>query len=279
MASTSPSVLLIRTAGTNCDAELARAFALAGAAPSLVHVDALIRDPSMLARSPIIAIAGGFSYGDDIAAGRVLAVKLRTRLWSPLRDAIERGALMFGVCNGFQVLTQLGLLPGCIAGGWPGPGEGPPRPTVALAENAQGRFVDRWCRMAVDAESPCVWTAGLDGVDAARMVLPIAHGEGRVVGEPAVIERVLGDGLAPLRYASGDNPNGSMGDIAGMCDPSGRIFGLMPHPERYLSWAHHPSATRLGGGAGAGADGGAATPGLRMFQNAVAAAREGVGVG
>jgi phosphoribosylformylglycinamidine synthase I len=262
-----PVALLIRTAGTNCDAELARAFAMAGATPRLVHVDALAADPSPLLSAPIIAFPGGFSYGDDVGAGRVLAVKARQRLWPALRDAIAGGALVLGVCNGFQVLTQLGLLPGPDADGWDTHAAEPPAPTVALAENSGGRFIDRWCRLEADPASPCVWTSGLSSVDAERLTLPIAHGEGRVIAsDPSLVDRLMASGQAPLRYAASDNPNGSAGHVAGLCDRTGRVFGLMPHPERYLTWAHHPAGTRL-------APSDEPTPGLRIFQNAVVAVR------
>lgn len=266
-----PTALLIRTAGTNCDAELARAFQLAGATPQLVHIDTLTRDPSPLLAAPIIAFPGGFSYGDDIAAGRVFAVKARQRLWPTLREAIERGTLILGVCNGFQVLTQLGLLPGPNDkhnNTWPAHTDQPPTPTIALAENAAGRFIDRWCHITIDPDSPCVWTTGLADTEPQRLTLPVAHGEGRVVAtNPTLIEQLITNGQAPIRYAPADNPNGSAGDIAGICDPTGRILGLMPHPERYLSWAHHPAGTRL-------TPSDAETPGLRIFRNAVEATRQ-----
>ncbi len=266
-----PLALVLLTAGTNCDAELVRALTLAGARVDHTHADRLIADPASIARYDIIAFPGGFSYGDDIASGRVLAVKVRERLWPALRDAAARGALMIGVCNGFQVMTQAGLLPDPMAPG-AAPGE-PPLDTVALADNAGARFIDRWLRIAPEPRSVCVWTVGLAdmfaGDEAARdaaMRLPIAHGEGRFVAPPDVLRTLESRGQVALRYI--DNDNGSQGAIAGICDPTGRIFGLRPHPERYLDWSRHPFWTRLPEGLRRGE-----TPGMRIFRNAVAAAR------
>lgn len=264
-----PRALVIRTAGTNCDAELVRAFALAGATPSLVHLDRLVAAPGTLADFDIIAFPGGFSYGDDIASGRIFAMRLRERLYPALRDAAERGCPMIGVCNGFQVLVQVGLLPGPPEGGeWPA--EHPPDQETSLCANAGGMFIDRWVRFAPDPESPCIWTRGLaDRFSVQRrddlLRLPIAHGEGRfVASSPLVLERLASNHQVALRYI--DNPNGSAADIAGICDTSGRIFGLMPHPERYLDWFNHPYWTRLSADDRTGP-----TPGLAIFQNAVEA--------
>lgn len=263
-----PNCLVIRAAGTNCDVELLRAFRLAGATTTLVHVDALVADPSPLARADLIAFPGGFSYGDDIASGRVFASKVRAHLETHLLAAVDRGACIIGVCNGFQVLVQLGLLPGASEHAI---GQTKfAQQSVALVDNQAGRFVDRWVPITVDANSPCVWTRSWakmsKGSNAAEVLqLPIAHAEGRLVGADAqVIQRLLDSGCAPVRYA--ENPNGSAGDIAGLCDPTGRIFGLMPHPERYLDWNRHPWATRLPGDMKKGH-----APGLLFFQDAVAA--------
>ncbi len=259
------TALVIRAAGTNCDTELVRAFALAGATPELVHVDALIADPSRLDRADLIALPGGFSYGDDIASGRVFAAKLRAHLQGPLLAAVERGACVIGVCNGFQILVQLGLLPGLDAKR----GEFP-RPMVSLVENASGRFTDEWVGVRAEADSPCVWTRSWAALGASAsandlMQLPIAHGEGRLVcASDDALERLIGAGCAPLRYTR--NPNGSAADIAGLCDPSGRVFGLMPHPERYLDWNRHPYFTRLGTDVQR-----SDPPGLLCFKDAVAA--------
>lgn len=251
---------MIRTAGVNCDGEMVRAFALAGAEPDLLHLHALLDDPSIVDSYDLLGFPGGFSYGDDIASGRVFAVRLRTRLYPALRAAAERGAPMIGACNGFQVLVQVGLLPG--ASPWP---EEPPAQTCALSDNASARFTDRWCRILPDASSNCVWTRGLEGYGADTMMLPVAHGEGRFVTDsPATLARLRQNGQIALRYHAGENPNGSMDDIAGICDPSGLILGLMPHPERYLDWTHHPFWTRLDPSAKQ-----PETPGLRMFRNAV----------
>lgn len=268
-----PRALILRTAGTNCDAEMVRAFALAGAAPELVHVDRLIAEPQRLDSFDLIGFPGGFSYGDDIASGRILAMKLRERLYPALRAAAQRGALMIGACNGFQVLVQVGLLPGPRAG-QPWPEDRPPEQSLSLSDNIGARFVDRWVGVEPARDSVCIWTQGLgdylgdrpaDRRDA--MQLPVAHGEGRLVARSPEILRDLAAGRQiALRYT--DNYNGSQDAIAGVCDPSGRIFGLMPHPERYLEWTRHPYWTRL-----TPALRKEETPGLLVFRNAVEAAR------
>ncbi|MEM8835655.1 MAG: phosphoribosylformylglycinamidine synthase subunit PurQ [Planctomycetota bacterium] len=264
-----PLAIVLRTAGTNCDAELCRAFELAGATPRLVHVDRLIAEPGVLDRAHIIAVPGGFSYGDDIAAGRVLATRLRTTLYPALRDAVSRGVPIIGVCNGFQVLVQSGLLPGPTSGEtWP---ESPAPASIALAANKDPCFIDRWCRVTVDPSSPCVWTRGIADASPDTLMLPIAHGEGRVVvSDDATLEELRANHQIPMRYAEGENPNGSADGIVGVCDASGLVFGLMPHPERYLAWSHHPFWTQLPAGVRAGE-----TPGLTMFRGAV----ESLGIG
>jgi phosphoribosylformylglycinamidine synthase subunit PurQ / glutaminase len=262
-----PRALIVRTAGTNCDTELVRAFERAGATPDLVHVRALMADPDQIDRYDLIGFPGGFSYGDDIASGRILAMQVRNRLYQPLRRAAERGAAMIGVCNGFQVLVQVGLLPGPQAGE-PWPADAAPEARVALTDNTPPRFKDGWVRVAADADSPCVWTCGLlEHGTGDTMMLPIAHGEGRFVArDHQTLAELESNGQVALRYL--DNPNGSMGDVAGICDASGRIFGLMPHPERYLDWTRHPFWTRLDATTRSGA-----TPGLAMFAGAVESVR------
>ena len=270
-----PTALVIRTAGTNCDAEMCRGFELAGAAVKLIHVERLIDDPSPIHSADLIGFPGGFSHGDDVASGRILAVKLRERLYPALRDAARRGVPMIGVCNGFQALVQVGLLPGPAAGqGWPELAA--PAQTVALTHNADARFTDRWVRIRPEPASPCVWTRSLSVLwneatrDAelldAAMTLPIAHGEGRfVTASPAVLSSLIAGAQIALTYV--DNPNGSTADIAGICDPSGRIFGLMPHPDRFLDWTLHPWWTRLDRAITS-----REAPGLLFFKDAVAAA-------
>lgn len=271
--------LVIRAAGTNCDAEMCRAFVLAGASADLVHVDRLIESPARVGEYDLIGVPGGFSFGDDVASGRIFAMKLRERLYPALREAAVRGVPMIGACNGFQIMVQCGLLPGPTAGaGWPT--DGAPAQRVALSENIAGRFVDRWVAVEYVAKSVCLWTKGLnelaadgdgqDGVSAAdAMQLPVAHGEGRFVAADAgVMSELEARGQIAVRYL--DNYNGSEGAVAGICDATGRIFGLMPHPERFLSWNRHPYWTRLSAKARSGE-----TPGLRIFRNAVEAAGAG----
>jgi phosphoribosylformylglycinamidine synthase len=255
-----PLTLIVRTAGTNCECELRTAFELAGSRTEMIHLDALIADPSRIERADILAFPGGFSYGDDIAAGRVFSMKLRTKLWGTLRNAAERGVPMIGVCNGFQMLVQAGLLPGFEPGIYP---DSAPEPSVALTQNAEARFIDEWTRVEYPADSKCIWTRGLAGCTGDAALLPIANGEGRfVAASDSTIAQLESGGQIAVRYV--DNPGGSQGSVAGICDPSGRIFGLMPHPERFIRWTHHPYWTRLSDKQKA-----ERVPGLVLFQGVV----------
>lgn len=247
-----------------------RGFDMAGADTELVHLDALLREPALLDKAHLIGFPGGFSYGDDIASGRIFAMRVREKLWPALHRALSRGVPIIGACNGFQVLVQIGLLPGPGAG-WASSGSHPPEQTVALTDNTQARFMDRWVGVEVEPKCRCVWTQGLDeGLDAQvrteAMMLPIAHGEGRLVASPEVLATLESQGHIALRYR--EDVNGSAARIAGLCDASGLVFGLMPHPERFLEWNRHPAWTRLPSEVR-----GRVTPGLKFFQNAVAAVR------
>ena len=257
-----PRALILIAPGINCDRELAHAFELAGAAAEFVHLNRLLKAPELIGDFDLIGLPGGFSYGDAVGAGRIAAALMRQRLYPAFVSAVERGVPIIAPCNGFQIAAQVGLLPGPEAGA-PYPAA-PPTPTVALAPNASARFVDRWCGVEIPGDTRCVWTKGLD-VDGERAVLPVAHGEGRfIAGAAEVHARLARDGLIAVRYRSGDNPNGSQDDIAGICDPTGLVLGLMPHPERFTRWTQHPRWTRLDASWLTGAP-----LGLAMFRNAV----------
>ncbi len=266
-----PSALVITAAGINCDLELAHAFELAGARAEPIHLNQLVREPSLIERFDLIGIPGGFSFGDAVAAGRVAAAIMRQSLWDALVGAVKRNVPIIAPCNGFQIAVQLGLLPGPMRDErWP---DQPPQPTVALANNASARFSDRWCRVEIPGNTRCVWTRNLRLLTC-NSTLPIAHGEGRLLtGDNALLEQLESAGHVALRYAHDDNPNGSMADIAGICDATGLVFGLMPHPERFTSWMQHPTWTRMDRSAL-----GRETPlGLQMFRSAVEYAREQTG--
>ncbi len=251
----SARVLVVRAPGTNCDEETVHAWQLAGATADLLHVGRVLERPACLDGYAVLTIPGGFSYGDDLGAGRILAIRL-AGLGDALRRFHDRGGLILGICNGFQVLVKAGLLPG-------GTEAGP----ATLAHNASGRFEARWVRLAVE---PGV-TPFLD--EPGPIELPVAHGEGRfLTADPAAADRLVAAGRSPLRYVDDQgrptpdypaNPNGSLGAVAGLCDPTGRIFGLMPHPERFVDPLHHPRAGR--GPLRAEGDG------LRIFRGALRA--------
>lgn len=260
---------------------MVRAFELAGAHATRIHIDRITADHSALDGFDLIGFPGGFSYGDDIASGRIFAMRLRERAWPSLKRAIDRGAAIIGACNGFQVLVQVGLLPGPEAGHWPQ--AAPPPQRVALTDNITARFTDRWVGMDPLDSCNSVWVAGLVrmraelverfGEQVARdvMMLPVAHGEGRLVtADAATLADIERRGCVGLRYT--DNFNGSESAIAGLSSGGeGRIFGLMPHPERFLDWTRHPYWTRLPEAVREGP-----TPGLVMFQGAVAAVQTAV---
>jgi phosphoribosylformylglycinamidine synthase len=224
-----PKVLVLRAAGTNCDVETAYAFSLVGAEPTTLHVNRLREQPSLLREFQVLAVPGGFSYGDDVASGRIYANELMSALRDELLGFVDRGGFAIGICNGFQVLVKAGLLPRL---------DGDAAQQATLTDNTSGIYTDRWVRLTGDPQR-CLWIS-----DDAEVELPIAHAEGRFVAEPAVIARLEAAGQVAIRYSGGTNPNGSTADIAGVCDPTGRVFGLMPHPERFLRWENHPRWTR-----------------------------------
>ncbi|MEM6507501.1 MAG: phosphoribosylformylglycinamidine synthase subunit PurQ [Planctomycetota bacterium] len=254
-----PKTLILRSAGTNCDVELAYAFQQAGAVTETIHIAKLIEQPELIGQFDLIGFPGGFSYGDDIAAGRILANRLKHRLLGPLQDAAKCGVPMIGICNGFQVLVKLGLLPFPEAA----------HQVTTLADNTSGRFTCKWGPVIADSGSKCIWTQGLGDFE-----LPIAHGEGRFTGPAGLLDQLRSQGQIALCYSPGSNPNGSENDIAGICDPSGVVFGLMPHPERYVTATQHPQWTRMSRSFLS-----QAMPGLTIFQNAVSYVREKVAAG
>jgi len=226
--------LILRAPGTNCDVEAAYAFERAGAQVDLVHVDELIHRQRLLSNYQIMVIPGGFTYGDDISAGKILANELRIKLRDEIQKFVDDGRLILGICNGFQALVKAGMLPE----------SGDDSQSLTLAGNDSGKFECRWVYLRTNKKSPCIFTRGID-----LMYLPVAHGEGKVVIEPGAQEELIvalhytdetGDIQAGYPY----NPNGSVNNIAGICDATGRIFALMPHPERFIRWTQHPRWTR-----------------------------------
>ncbi len=252
-----PEVLILRAPGTNCDEETAFAFAVAGAQPQRIHINRLLENPKLIEPFQILCIPGGFSYGDDVAAGRILGNQILHHLADRLADFKAAGKLILGICNGFQVLLKSGVLL---------PSDAEQGPPATLTVNDSSKYEDRWVRLAVRG-TKSVFLSGLDS-----MYLPVAHAEGKFVTRDAdTLEALESSDQLVLRYlpqcpgANGaeypDNPNGSMADVAGICDTTGRVLGLMPHPERHIAPTHHPRWTR--GEAHSPGDG------LPVFANAV----------
>jgi phosphoribosylformylglycinamidine synthase subunit PurQ / glutaminase len=253
---TTPNVLILRAPGTNCDGEAVFAFEQAGARAERLHINALREAPDRLRQFQILVLPGGFSYGDDVAAGKILANQLQNFLSDAVREFRDSDKLILGICNGFQILLKAGLLV-------PPDDDGP---MATLAHNSNGLFEDRWVHLRVGSNK-CPFLTGVN-----EMYVPVAHGEGNFVCRKEWILSGLDQSKqVVLRYsdpkgntAAGypHTPNGSQDDIAGICDPTGRVLGLMPHPERHILPTQHPRWTREG----LKKEG----DGMALFRNAVA---------
>jgi len=252
-----PRILILHATGSNRDREAAFACELAGGAPEIVHVNQVAAGERHLLDAQMLVLPGGFSYGDDLGAGKLWAVALRYRLGDELQVFVDSGRPVLGICNGFQVLVKAGLLPGSDrmeSGEWRVEGTGALQ-QATLTRNDSARFECRWVTLHPQAGSPCVFTKGLDQA----ILCPVAHGEGKFVArDEEMLARIEQQGLVALRYArpheamepsfsnpSNDvgypwNPNGSQADIAGVCNPRGTVFGLMPHPEDHILPEQHP---------------------------------------
>ncbi|MBF0121936.1 MAG: phosphoribosylformylglycinamidine synthase I [Candidatus Omnitrophica bacterium] len=235
-------VLVTRTAGTNCNVETTFAFEQCGALVDEVHLERLFSGKVKLSDYHILALPGGFSYGDDIASGRIFANELRLKLGEDIAKFIKDGKLMIGICNGFQILVKAGILPG------PFVASKTLQQTATLFHNDSGKFEDRWTHLK--SLGKCVWTKGMKDV----VYFPVAHGEGKFIpATPSVLKDLQNKGQVVFRYCRADgvkseypgNPNGSTDEIAGITDTTGRILGLMPHPERHFLKIQHPFWTRL----------------------------------
>lgn len=260
------NALIITGFGLNCERETAAAFEMCGASASKIHLNDLLNDPNPFERFQILTFIGGFSFGDHLGAGTVFANKVRHGLCSALSRFIDSERLVIGICNGFQTMTRLGLVPALDGDFF--------TQSCALAHNDCGTFRDAWVTLRADPESPCVFTKGLE-----TLRLPVRHGEGKFVASPEIVSELERRHLIPLRYAATAggaasgfpaNPNGSINDIAAICDPSGRVFGLMPHPEAYLSPFNAPDWTREDAEGRLPAEG----AGAAVFRNAVRHAEE-----
>lgn len=261
-----PKVLILSGYGLNCEEEEAFAFDLAGGESKIVHINDLITKKVRLSDFQILVFPGGFSYGDDTGAGKAYANRIRDHLWEDIQEFIFRDKLVIGFCNGFQIMANLGLVPALK-------GEYGTR-QVALQYNKNARYINRWVDLEIGGkETP--WLLGID-----EFSCPIAHGEGRFYADPKILKEINEKGLAVLKYFEGDickyqniepNPNGSLENIAGIVDESGKIFGLMPHPERALFFNQRPDAPLIKEklkreGSKIPKEG----PGLQIFRNAIA---------
>ncbi len=231
-----PNVLIFRTAGTNCDKETEFAFSKAGAKTELNHIN-VIKQKKNLSAYQIICIPGGFSYGDDLGAGKIFSLEINLWLKDRLQKFLEKGGLILGICNGFQILTRSGILPGLNF-----------NQTATLIQNDSKRFEDRWVQLKINTDSNClagkIWLKDLPEI----INLPVAHAEGKFFCDSQILKNIKNNNQVALQYSNfkdkdikyPDNPNGSLDDIAGIADKTGRVFGLMPHPERFIFTHQHP---------------------------------------
>jgi len=250
-----PKVLILRAAGTNCDLETASAFEQVGGAAERVHIDRIRSGKTRLMDFDILILPGGFSYSDDVGAGRILANQIKLYL-KELRHFVRLGRPVLGICNGFQALVKAGLLPASHGG----------EQTAGFTANDSGRFEARWVHLRLNTQSSCLFFKGLPEM----IELPVAHGEGKLVlKSPRQLEELKKNKSIAMQYVSDDgklagypaNPNGSVFNIAALSNPEGNCLGMMPHPERYTTRFQHPNWTRqtfVKEGVG-----------LEMFRNAV----------
>ncbi len=257
-----PNVIVLSGYGLNCEEETARAFGRVGANAQIVHINDLIENNQSLRDSQILTIPGGFSYGDDLGSGKAYAARLRNHLWESVAQFVSHDKLVLGICNGFQILVALGLAP-ALDGKY---GES----QVALLHNQSARYLNRWVDVEFGGNSP--WVRGLGTVS-----LPIAHGEGNFYAARETLSALNERGLIAARYVAGEicayqslsvNPNGALENIAGITDETGRVFGLMPHPERAQDFTQLPfwgNYKREHQGEQMPVEG----PGLQLFRNAV----------
>jgi len=234
-----PKVLILTGYGINCDYETQHAFNLVGAEARRVHINDIIDKIESLENYQILALPGGFSFGDDISSGKVLANKIKFNIFDQLQKFIEDGKLIIGICNGFQSMAKLGILP-AFDGDYK-------KQTVTLTFNDSGKFEDRWVYLKANPKSKCIFTKNINVI-----YLPVRHGEGKFVTTQENLQRIKRNNHIVFQYVDDKgnlakypwNPNGSLNNIAGICDKTGRIFGLMPHPEAFLYKTNHPRWTR-----------------------------------
>jgi phosphoribosylformylglycinamidine synthase len=249
-------VLVLTGFGINCDLETQHAFRAVGADAERIHLNDIILGEKRLGDYEILAFPGGFSFGDDIASGKVLANKFKHHLKKELEEFVHSGKLVIGICNGFQALVKMGLLPALDGNYF--------SQQATLTFNDSGRFEDRWVWLKVNPASKCVFTKGIE-----KLYLPVRHGEGKFVADQRVLERLKKQGQVVAQYTDPEgklagypwNPNGSLENIAGVCDETGRVYGMMPHPEAFNHFTNHPRWTR-GEFSGEGM-------GIPVFRNAV----------
>jgi phosphoribosylformylglycinamidine synthase len=262
-----PKALVLTGYGINCEEETAFAFKKAGADADIVHINDLIDNRAMLGGYQIFVFPGGFSYGDDTGSGKALANRIKNRLMDEMRTFAERDTLVLGICNGFQVMVNIGIIPALE--GFTGEAD------AALEHNRTFRYQCRWVDLAIVRDSPSVFTRGIE-----RLHIPVAHGEGNFFARDDVVRRIENENLVTMRYskpggesARGEfpyNPNGSMNDIASLCDRTGRIMGMMPHPERGMLFTQRDDWTCLKEGLSReGKEMPEESDGFMIFRNAV----------
>jgi len=265
---TTINALVLYGYGLNCDMETVYALELAGVRPQRVHINSIIDGSVSLDNFQIMVFVGGFSWGDDHGAGVIQAVRMKTNGGDQLIEFVEKGNLVLGICNGFQTLVNIGLLPGID--------HDYKTRSVALTYNDCGNFRDDWIYLSINRNSPCVFTKGIEFIE-----LPVRHGEGKFIADNVVFNQLFRNQQIVCRYAMPDgspasgnfpfNPNGSLDDIAGICDSTGRVFGLMPHPEAFNHPTNHPQWTRKKEIIRRGIESPAAPSltGIKLFENAV----------